>query len=267
MAIKKHNWLIVVEDATLESMASIRDYLYGDGKRGTLLITSQVGPRVFRENKIDIGCAVELGPWSLADCVKHFEGMKIFSRKVTPDDVKNADEKDIKSRCGATKGRIKYVPPSGRENSSRRKNRLRPMMVALRSWEQLYGGDSEHKEKLQIFFKETLGGLPLAVRLCGHLFRMDPKMLTMVGLIQLYDTIRQEQVDRDGRDNFDTQLFGVLGSVMISIRRMRERLPERQGKNAMDLLRLLAILPGSGAPLSLLSLPSDDEDAQERVLD
>ena len=61
---RNSNWLIVVEDATVDSMESIRDYLNGDGTRGTLLITSQVGPQVFQEN---IGCAVELGPWSLAD--------------------------------------------------------------------------------------------------------------------------------------------------------------------------------------------------------
>ena len=58
--------------------------------------------------------------------IEHFEIMKIFSRKVTPGDVKEASEVDLKDRCGKTKGRVKYVPPRGKENSKSRKTASAP---------------------------------------------------------------------------------------------------------------------------------------------
>ena len=116
--------------------------------------------------------------------------MNIFSAFVTKDAVRRAREQELRSQCAASGGRVQYAPaPAGGEtdkSADQRHNRMHKALQQLRppgerekaraAKLRLKGEAVARLETrelgrpgLDAFLQDTLGNLPLSVRLCGQM--------------------------------------------------------------------------------------------------
>ena len=135
-----------------------------------------------------------------------WRNMNIFSSFVTKDIVRGVREEDLRQRCEASGGQVEQMPaPAGEtpESANRRHNlwhkalqRLKPpaaretIRAAKTRLKVKAMKELENKElasdELNKFLNDTLGNLPLSVRLCGqvlhHIGTLLDKRLRCVGV-------------------------------------------------------------------------------------
>ena len=109
---------------------------------------------------------------SARSILESWQKMKIFSNKITKQQIDTSKETDLEKRCLATRSSVvgippvEYVkPPKSKEKSKARQKRRRDMLVQLLEYEEL------NKPELKCFIEDELHGLPLTARLCGHLIK------------------------------------------------------------------------------------------------
>ena len=242
------SWLFVIEDATWECKALWDCFPKNTGR---LLITSQDPLQIRREGYGELGITkfIELEPLKSQDCIELWRKMKLFSkppqREIEPTDS------ELQALCAATGGGVLHVPPPATESGRARKQRTRQLLLALHAHEQL------SQPELMTFFQEQLGNLPLSVRLCGHMFRVDDSLQNITGIIALFNSVQLDEVDLKGRDKkTDTHYFGLARSIAVAIERMlssaQHAAEDKQA--AVTLLCGLSLLPPSATPTSLFKL-------------
>ena len=132
---------------------------------------------------------IELLELSSDQSKKIWRNMNIFSSFVTKDDVRRVREEELKRQCEASGGTVKHVPaPKGEtpECANKRHNAMHAALQQLKpaaERENARAAKTRLKEKavdsleskelgsdeLNTFLKDTLGNLPLSVRLCGQI--------------------------------------------------------------------------------------------------
>ena len=185
-------WLFVVEDATRECRA-LFECLPLDASHGRVVVTSK--ERL--DTEINASSrklppkthVVELEPLDTEQSLKIWSSMNLYHGKVTLADVLLLRDKELENECLASGGKVKYVPPppSGTETPAEAQKRQAIMKKKLNlrerskdaraRLEQAAVREMEARElstpDLCTFLSETLGNLPLSVRLCGHMLKAD----------------------------------------------------------------------------------------------
>ena len=132
---------------------------------------------------------IELSELQLNHSKEIWRNMDIFSSFVTKEDVQRAREEELRQQCATSGGQVAYVPAPGDETAESANQRHNEMHKAL---QQLKPPDKREKsraaktrlkleavkqleskeldtEEMEHFLNNTLGNLPLSVRLCGQI--------------------------------------------------------------------------------------------------
>ena len=133
---------------------------------------------------------IELLELKLDQSKRIWRNMNIFSAFVTKSTVRRAREQELRSQCEASGGRVQYVcaPADGEtaKSSDERHNRMHEALQQLRPTEQREKARAAKmrlkreavaqleaqelgRAGLDEFLEDTLGNLPLSVRLCGQM--------------------------------------------------------------------------------------------------
>jgi hypothetical protein len=144
---------------------------------------------------------------------------------------------------------VDYVPPAAAEGEKKRRERIESMQGRVHEALQL-GSDS-----LREFFDKELGNLPLSVAMCGHMMRADGTPGSVDELVARFRSIRLEVVDQEGQNpqTSHPHYFGLLLSVLFAVERIQGSGAHAQADkaNAVHLLAMLSVLPGSATPVAL----------------
>ena len=248
-------WFFVIEDATWDCNALWECF---PPKHGRLLMTTKEPLHTKRAGYKDLGITkvIELEPLTTEDSVELWRKMKIFSKP--PQRETDPAEEELEALWQATMGSADYPAPPARESGRARKQRIRQIRITLHATEQL------SRPELIKFFDEQLGNLPLSVRLCGHMFRVDDTLQNVADIIALFDSVELNEVDLKGRDAArDTHYFGLARSIAVAIERMlsSSHHASEDKQAAVTLLYGLSMLPPSATPTSLFKLPRSAWDA------
>ena len=248
-------WLFVVEDANFECRSLWTCLPAGVGR---VIFTSVEDVRAGIEvdggwASLGITAAVELAPFSTVDSIELWRRMNLFALTMPEVDLAVA-EAELEARCNAALAagghpdRLTYVAPVARETAGSKKQRHRTLQTGLR----------EHRElsdpRLAAFMDAQLGNLPLAVALNGQTAREVGSAATV---IQLFETAKLEQVDRDGRNPVtDWHLLGLYASVRVAVERIKAdtALAGADKAAALRLLVALSVLPGRATSMGNLAL-------------
>ena len=167
-------WLFAVDDATSEVQTLSRCIL--NSPHGRVIITSKekLDQSIGHQSvSVKTTLTVRLQPLSTLSCLEIWKSMNLFG--VSQQELQDISEKeniedDLKSRCKLTQDNphlsvVTYVSPTTDEKPQDRKQRHRKMVSALREFEELT------TPGLSDFFEESLGNLPVSVRLVGNMIR------------------------------------------------------------------------------------------------
>ena len=167
-------------------------------KKGTVAVRLSSGRELsVKPDNVTAVCALprrthtmELSELELEQSKRIWRNMNIFSAFVTKDAVRRAREQELRSQCAASGGRVQYAPaPAGGEtdkSADQRHNRMHKALQQLRppgerekaraAKLRLKGEAVARLETrelgrpgLDAFLQDTLGNLPLSVRLCGQM--------------------------------------------------------------------------------------------------
>ena len=166
-------WLFVVDDATSENETLSR-FILVNVPHGRVIMTSKehldqvVGHQTAA---IQTTLTMRLEPLSTTSCFTIWKNMRLFpvSRGELDRMSENTNiEADLKRRCNLTKKNpplmaIAYIPPKSGETEQETRQRHREIESSLREYEGL------STPGLEKFFSESLGNLPVSVRLVGNM--------------------------------------------------------------------------------------------------
>ena len=166
-------WLLAVDDATSDS-EELLQYILVNAPHGRVILSSkeQLDSLIgLTANPIKTTLTIRLEPISTTSCLKIWKAMKLF--RVSPEDLEVMSqnehiESELESRCNLTKEKpplsvVSYVPPTPDETAAESKLRHRKMESELREYEGLT------TPGLCEFFEDSLGNLPVSVRLVGNM--------------------------------------------------------------------------------------------------
>ena len=170
-------WLFAVDDVTAEAESLFR-YIPLDAPHGRVIVSSKerLDQAMDAEAPVLKTTLTErLQPLSTKSCLEIWQRMKLFpvSSQELDQMSKNVNiETELEGRCTSTVTKppvtpVPYVPPPKNEKARDRRQRHRKMAVALREYEALT------TPGLGEFLEESLGNLPVSVRLVGNMLRND----------------------------------------------------------------------------------------------
>jgi len=187
-------WLIAVDDATSETETLAR-YILVNAPHGRVILSSKEqldSPIGLTTNRIKTTLTKRLQPLSTTSCLKIWQAMRLFRVSQQHLDAMSSDtniETELESRCKLTKenpplSAVSYVPPTPEEASGERRQRHRKMEIAVREYEGL------STPGLRDFFEESLGNLPVSVRLVGNmLLKSGGECVTEYKLMIVFDFV------------------------------------------------------------------------------
>jgi hypothetical protein len=116
------------------------------------------------------------------------------------------------------------------------------------AWERL-----AHVDSLREFFDKELGNLPLSVAMCEHMMRADGTLGSVDELVARFRCIRLEDQEGQNPQTSHPHYFGLVLSVLSAVERMQGSGAHAQADkaNAVHLLAMLSVLPGSATPVAL----------------
>ena len=166
-------WLIAVDDATSETETLAR-YILVNAPHGRVILSSKEqldSPIGLTTSAIKTTLTKRLQPLSTTSCLKIWQAMRLFRVSQQDLDAMSSNkniEAELESRCKRTKetpllSAVSYVPPTPEETPGDMRQRHRKMESAVREYEGL------STPGLLDFFEESLGNLPVSVRLVGNM--------------------------------------------------------------------------------------------------
>ena len=249
-------WLLVIEDASWLTTA-LWECIPSTGT-GRVLITSKDPlhlPTITGQRALRVIHSILISPFeSAASSIELLQAMNLFNKKLP--DNSPVDEGVLANECLGTAGAVTWEPaPAGSEKNQKCRERLHRVQVALLQHQQL------SSSQLANFLDNSLGHLPLSVALCGNMFRADSSLKTVADLINLFEAVPLDQVDRSGRNpENDTHYLGLARSVQIAVERIQQasELDCAEKQRALGLLTVLAVMPRAETPRLLFEGTDSD---------